>query len=120
LTSGKYYKGIFQMDEIISSVVERWVGDNVALFILSGVIAAVVLFAVRRRVRSVYGIIEIAAGLALLYTSFHVAAGFSKDFGPGFQMFRTTVAFTAALGGVFAMIRGLDNIWEARMSRRGR
>jgi asparagine N-glycosylation enzyme membrane subunit Stt3 len=101
------------MDEIISSLVERWFGDNVALFILSGVILALVLFFVRRRSRSIYGLIEIAAGLALLYASFHVAGDFSKDFGSGFQTVRTTVVFTTVLGGVFAMVRGFDNISEA-------
>lgn len=79
-----------------------------------GILLAVGMFVVRKLSRSLYGVIEIVAGFLLLYASFHVAAGgFSKAFGSGFQTFRTTVAFTAVLGGVFAMVRGLDNISEA-------
>jgi hypothetical protein len=109
------------MDDIISSFVEHWLGDDAALFILSAVMAAVFLFAIRRQWRSFYGIIEIAAGLVLLYTSHsNVAAVFSNDFGSGFQTVRTTVVLTVALGGVFVIVRGLDNIWEAWKSQPSR
>ena len=122
LAGRKYYKGIFfkwmifyQASSSIGSVMmppylscsQSW--------------QRYVLFAIRRRWRSFYGIIEIAAGLVLLYTSHsNVAAGFSNDFGSGFQTVRTTIVFTAALGGVFVIVRELDNIWEAWKSQPSR
>ncbi len=109
------------MDEILSIVAGRWVGDRISLFLLAGLAVAAILFCVRKFLRGIYGLIEVVAGLMLLYSSYKVTPGsFSRDFSNDFETFRVAVTFTATLGGLFAIVRGLDNIdvwWKARAKK---
>ncbi len=99
------------MDEIVSVIARRWAGDHVCLFLMAGTAIAFILFGIRKYARGIYGVIEIIAGLLLLYSSFKVTPGsFSRDFSNDFETFRVAVTFTATVGGLFAIVRGLDNI----------
>src|SRR4051812_19463748 len=99
------------MDEYLSIIFESWFGEYVWAFVGAMSIFAVLLFLVRRSARWLFGIVEIAAGLALLYLAFKLVPGqFSKDFSNDFDIGSVTVTFTAIVGGLSAVIRGLDSI----------
>jgi hypothetical protein len=82
-----------------------------AVYILSGVGAAFVLFWLRKRHRVLYGLIEIGTGVFTLWNHFSDGkGGFSSGFSSGFQTFQWQIALLATLGAIYIIIRGLDNI----------
>jgi heme O synthase-like polyprenyltransferase len=92
------------------------------LYILFGVIAAVVLYLCRLHFQLIYGLIEIIVGLFLMVLSLKVTGGdFSNDFSNDFDTFHYAVIITTYFGAIFVMVRGLDNIrqgWTTRRFRR--
>jgi hypothetical protein len=59
------------MDAFLTEWVARIFGSNVWLFVLVGMILAVFLFCVRKFARPVHALLEVVAGVVLLYLSFH-------------------------------------------------
>ena len=93
------------------------------IYIIMGVIAAVILCWVRSNVQILYGTIEVITGLVLIvFAAYTPAQGaFSADFSKDFDVFHYTLNVTAYLGAIFVMVRGCDNIkqgWQKRQSLR--
>jgi hypothetical protein len=86
-------------------------------YILSAIVAALVLFWLRKHFRILYGLIEVAVGVFTLWSQSSVGRGaFSFGFSNGFQTFQWQIALLATLGAIYIIVRGLDNIdqeWRA-------
>jgi uncharacterized membrane protein (GlpM family) len=83
------------------------------LYYLSAVVAALLLYVLRSKRQTLYGLLEIAGGFLLVFLSQKIIGGdfSSKDFSPDFSItVRTVVNIATYLGAIFAMVRGLDNI----------
>ena len=71
--------------------------------VIIAIAAAGLLYFCRLRLKFLYGIIEVMAGMYLLYLLIYTTAG-------GFDTLHFTVAITSYLGAIFVMVRGFDNI----------
>jgi len=87
--------------------------NKTAIF-ASGIVLAVVLFLLRMRVRVVYGLIEVAFGLYVLWNAAGKGLGsFSSGFSSGFDTFQLSVILIQTFGAIYILIRGLDNLFQA-------
>jgi hypothetical protein len=87
--------------------------NKTAIF-ASGIVLAVVLFLLRMRVRVVYGLIEVAFGLYVLWNAAGKGHGsFSSGFSSGFDTFQLSVILIQTFGAIYILIRGLDNLFQA-------
>jgi hypothetical protein len=66
------------------------------------------------RVRVVYGLIEVAFGLYVLWNAAGKGHGsFSSGFSSGFDTFQLSVILIQTFGAIYILIRGLDNLFQA-------
>jgi hypothetical protein len=96
-------------------MIRIWEYSQTSEFIVA-IVAAAFLFFCRLNLKLLCGVVEVIAGLSLLYLSVHTTAGgFSgKDFSSDFDALHFTVVTTTYLSAIFAMARGLDNIYAGR------
>jgi hypothetical protein len=76
---------------------------------------ALLFYLLRSRNRLFYGMLEFLVGAVLLGNAIYSGAGrgpFSSDFSADFARFDTRLILLQSYGGLFIMIRGLDNISE--------
>ena len=78
-----------------------------------GIILAALLFWCRTQWLLLYAVIEVIVGLTLMVLASQVQGPFSAAFSDSFDVVRTTLTVTTYLGGVFATVRGFDNIKTA-------
>jgi len=87
-------------------------------FWVSGAVIAIILFLLRERNRLVYGLLEVVAGLFILWRASSIGHGaFSAGFSPEFQSYQWQIILVSALGAIYIIVRGLDNIkqgWQQR------
>lgn len=95
-----------------------------------GIAAAIALFACRSFVLRIYGLIEVCVGFFMLYLSSQAGGPFSKEFNPAFSTVSPNaqamnildisfvVQVTTFLGGVFVIVRGLDNMFFGEIRRK--
>lgn len=91
-----------------------YASNSVALLCACGL--AGLLYVLRRSARLVYGLLECLAGFLLLAQVIYSGAGrgpFSLDFSADFARFDPRVIALQSYAGLFLIVRGLDNIWEA-------
>jgi len=93
----------WQYREILLSTVNTW-GALISAAIIGGF-----LYALRGRLRITYGILEIGVGMMSAMSSFISATGSTSTTVPTF----TTAMGIAVLGGIYIIVRGLDNIGKA-------
>ena len=94
-----------------------------------GIAAAIALFACRSFVPRIDGLIEVCVGF-MLYLSSQAGGPFSKEFNPAFSTVSPNaqamnildisfvVQVTTFLGGVFVIVRGLDNMFFGEIRRK--
>jgi hypothetical protein len=75
-----------------------------------GIVLAISLYVLRREIRWLYGMLEIAFGLVVLWDSSERGrGGFSSGFSDDFAKFKLTVGVIQTLGAIYVLIRGMDN-----------
>ena len=88
------------------------------LYLPTGIVLAASFFWMRSRYRIVYGAAEFLAGALTLLQAYPTGRGaFSGAFAEAFERYNWHVVFFTTLGGVYFMVRGLDNLsqgWNAR------
>jgi len=89
--------------EALLSTVNTW-GALISAAIIGGL-----LYALRGRLRITYGILEVGVGMMSAMSSFTSATGSTSAAAPTF----TTTMGIAVLGGIYIIVRGLDNIGKA-------
>jgi hypothetical protein len=78
-------------------------------------VLAVSFYSLRRRSRLIYGMLELIAGGLLLGNAIYSGSGrgaFSPAFSADFARFDPRTIALQSYGGLFILIRGLDNIGE--------
>jgi hypothetical protein len=90
-------------------------GSGFAKPFFFGCVLAVSFYFLRRRSRLVYGLLELLAGGLLLGNAIYSGSGrgaFSPPFSAEFARFDPRAIALQSYGGLFIIIRGLDNIGE--------
>ena len=83
------------------------------LIFLSGILVAITLFFWRIRFRFLYGVIELAFGLYVLwYVADKGRGSFSSAFSAGFDTFQLSVVLIQTFGAIYILIRSLDNLLQ--------
>lgn len=89
--------------EVLLSTVNTW-GALISAALVGGL-----LYALRGRLRIGYGILEVGVGMMSAMSSFATSTGSAPTTAPTF----TTAMGIAVLGGIYIIVRGLDNIGKA-------
>jgi hypothetical protein len=100
---------------ILALVYLFFYGSGFVLPFLSGCGLAVLFYLLRSRDRLWYGMLELLAGAALLGNAIYSGTGrrpFSSDFSADFARFDAKLILLQSYGGLFIIIRGMDNISE--------
>ncbi len=80
---------------------------------LAGTILAFSLFLLRIRARALYGLLEIAFGIYVLWNAAGKGrGGFSSGFDAGFDTFQTSIVVIQTVGAIYILARGLDNVFQ--------
>ena len=99
---------------LVFVLAERFVyGSGIAIPFLAGCGLALLFYLLRSRNRLWYGMLEFLVGAVLLGNAIYSGAGrgpFSSDFSADFARFDARLIVLQSYGGLFIMIRGLDNI----------
>jgi hypothetical protein len=83
------------------------------LIFLSGILVAVTLFFWRIRFRFLYGVIELAFGLYVLwYVADKGRGSFSAAFSTDFDTFQLSVVLIQTFGAIYILIRSFDNLLQ--------
>jgi hypothetical protein len=86
---------------------------NKPLIFLSGVLVAITSFFWRIRFRFIYGLIELAFGLYVLwYVADKGRGSFSAAFSTGFDTFQLSVVLIQTFGAIYILIRSFDNLLQ--------
>jgi hypothetical protein len=85
-------------------------GPNRYVIFGCGVVVAVALFVLRMKFPLVYGIVEVAFALFVLWDATSKGrGGFNSDFSADFAMFQLAVVLAQTFGAIYVLIRGLAN-----------
>ena len=84
-------------------------------FAALGFCTALILYWIRERLRLLYAVVEIAAGIAALWTTTPTfIAGFSNEFdGADFAQSDLRLSYVTIAGALYFIVRGLDNLDKA-------
>ena len=82
--------------------------------VVIAILASIILYAFRTKLKIIYGLIEVVAGLYLLYLSTHTStgSGLSTALSSDFGTLHFTVVTTSYLGAIFLMVRGYDTLYS--------
>jgi hypothetical protein len=90
---------------------EIFYGPSRELNVVSAVILALGLFAVRKHYRVSYGAIEIAFSMFVLFHDWTKGRGaFSSGFSSDFDIWAWQIIFVQTFTAIYIFIRGMDNI----------
>ena len=80
----------------------------------SGLLAALAMFVSRQRCRLVYGLLELAFGVFVLWDAAGKGRGdFNNDYNNNdFSKFQLTVVLLQTFGAIYVIIRGLDHSYQ--------
>jgi hypothetical protein len=93
------------------------VDPTLYIYVVVGIIAAILLYICRTYRQTAYGFLEIVVGLGLLLLSIQlIGGGFGSGFSNDFQTAQITISATTYLGAIFVMVRGFDNIRQGLAS----
>ena len=83
--------------------------------VVIAIFASIIMYAFRTKLKIIYGLIEVVAGLYLLYLSTHTStgSGLSTALSSDFGTLHFTVVTTSYLGAIFLMVRGYDTLYSA-------
>jgi hypothetical protein len=91
------------------------------LHVIGGVILAGMLYFLRRRRRLLYGLVEVAAGIAALVSTYPAVRQTCGTFAETCQQIPLYIILLGMLTAVYILIRGFDNIaqgWSASTTGR--
>src|ERR1700720_3870932 len=102
---------IVLMVVVAVSSYEIFYGPSRGLNVVSAVILALGLFAVRKHYRVSYGAIEIGFGIFVLTYNWQQGRGaFSSGFSAGFDIWVWQIILLQTFTAIYVFIRGMDNI----------
>jgi predicted membrane protein len=89
--------------------------------LVSALALAITLFFMRVKFRGLYGALEVLFGTFVLWNvGSDARGGFGPDFSSDFAIFRASVVIIQTVGGIYIVVRGLDNLFQSLPDERRR